>query len=284
MQEITLTARVGAMARRVITTAGGCLTPGRSTKQKVTFPATKVWRYSSGTDYLVGWNVLTHYKSKDIIRCRHPRLLTVRQLDEIDKLILPRLEMHEVKKWIRMATQVLVDLEWHGWNGMDWECPLCREPRKGKKHSTDCRIGWLLGSKTKEGSMKKTLCVDFDGVLHSYTTGWKGADVVTDPPVPGAIRWLRDMVGGPFQVCIYSSRSKHPSGVAAMREAIKRWAMEEEGDSKAEAEELVEMLEFPTMKPAAFLTIDDRCICFNGTFPSSTEISSFIPWNKKKPT
>lgn len=91
MQEITLTARVGSMARRVIATAGGSLTPGRGTKKTVTFSATKVWRCSASTDYLVGWNVLTHYKSKNIIRCRHPRLLTIRQLDEIDKLILPRL-------------------------------------------------------------------------------------------------------------------------------------------------------------------------------------------------
>lgn len=90
-QEIKLTARVGTMARRVIGAAGGSLTPSRATKKNVTFPAIKVWRSSTNTDYLVGWNVLTHYESKNILRCRHPRLLTIRQLDEIDKLILPRL-------------------------------------------------------------------------------------------------------------------------------------------------------------------------------------------------
>lgn len=58
--------------------------------------------------------------------------------------------MHEIKKWVRMATQVLTDLEWHSWDGLDWVCPLCREPRKGKKHASDCRIGWLLGARTKE--------------------------------------------------------------------------------------------------------------------------------------
>ncbi len=128
--------------------------------------------------------------------------------------------------------------------------------------------------------MTKILCVDFDGVLHSYSSGWKGVGVVPDPPVPGAIKWLREMIG-PFEVCVYSSRSKHFIGVEAMKEAIKRWAIEE-GDCPAEAEELVEMLKFPDQKPAAFLTIDDRCICFDGTFPTATEISSFVPWNKKK--
>jgi hypothetical protein len=91
MEEVKLTTRVGPMARRVIAKAGGSLT-GRGTKKDVTFQANKVWRFSTGADYLVGWNVLTHYKSKNILRCRHPRLLTIRQLDEIDKLILPRLK------------------------------------------------------------------------------------------------------------------------------------------------------------------------------------------------
>ena len=92
MQEVELEARIGPMARRVITTNGGSLQPSRNTKRRVTFPAIKVWRSATNTDYLVGWNVLTHYKSKGILRCRHPRLLTIRQLDEIDNLILPRLK------------------------------------------------------------------------------------------------------------------------------------------------------------------------------------------------
>ena len=29
---------------------------------------------------------------------------------------------------------------------------------------------------------KPILCLDFDGVVHSYTSGWKGADVIPDPP------------------------------------------------------------------------------------------------------
>ena len=40
------------------------------------------------------------------------------------------------------------------------------------------------------------------------------------------------------------------------------------------------ILKFPTKKPAAFLTIDDRAICFDGTFPSTETMMSFKPWNK----
>lgn len=54
---------------------------------------------------------------------------------------------------------------------------------------------------------KPTLCVDFDGVVHSYTSPWKGAAVISDPPVPGAIEWLLACLDY-FEVVIYSSRSR----------------------------------------------------------------------------
>ena len=44
-------------------------------------------------------------------------------------------------------------------------------------------------------SSKPTVCFDFDGVIHSYTSSWKGHDVIPDPPVDGIkeVLWkLRD--------------------------------------------------------------------------------------------
>jgi len=38
--------------------------------------------------------------------------------------------------------------------------------------------------------MKPILCVDFDGVIHSYTSKWVDEATIPDPPVPGALRWL----------------------------------------------------------------------------------------------
>jgi hypothetical protein len=52
---------------------------------------------------------------------------------------------------------------------------------------------------------KPALVLDFDGVIHSYTSGWKGADVIPDPPTPGAreaIRTLRET----YRVVVNSSR------------------------------------------------------------------------------
>ena len=41
---------------------------------------------------------------------------------------------------------------------------------------------------------KKIISVDFDGVLHHYTSEWAGPLVITDPPTPGAIPWLLSLV------------------------------------------------------------------------------------------
>lgn len=126
--------------------------------------------------------------------------------------------------------------------------------------------------------MKKIICVDFDGVLHSYTSGWKGPQVVPDPPVPGAMKWLYEAVDV-FDVQIYSSRSKETFGVPAMCEWIQKHLAAEYGTTEAVA--TMKKLSFPTQKPAAFLTIDDRAFLFQGTFPSVEFINNFKPWNKQ---
>lgn len=121
----------------------------------------------------------------------------------------------------------------------------------------------------KKSQDRKTLCIDFDGVIHSYISGWKGPSTIVDLPVPGALDWLDALiVSQQYEVCIYSSRSKDPGGVDAM----KAWFEENEFST--------DNLSFPTEKPAAWLTIDDRAICFRGTFPSMLEIEHFKPWYK----
>lgn len=128
---------------------------------------------------------------------------------------------------------------------------------------------------------KPILCVDFDGVVHSYTSGWKGADVVSDPPVPGALRWLWKAAEW-FDVQIYSSRTSQPGGIAAMREWLLNFAIHEWGDMDF-AEHFMATISFPEQKPAAFLTIDDRAVCFDGDWSklAPADLLAFKPWNKK---
>lgn len=139
--------------------------------------------------------------------------------------------------------------------------------------------------KTEPKKPNPIICVDFDGVIHSYSSGWQGAAVITDPPVDGAIDWILahlpvpDALGmsgeyvGP-EVCIYSSRSKQKGGIEAMKAWLTKWGVDEWYFRD-------DILKFPNQKPAAFLTIDDRAICFAGHFPSTEEMMAFKPWNKK---
>lgn len=117
---------------------------------------------------------------------------------------------------------------------------------------------------------KPILCVDFDGVLHSYISGWKGADVVSDSAVPGAAEWLEEAIEV-FEVNIYSSRTSQEGGLRAMQE----WCALEFGG------ELAGKLIFPEQKPPAFLTLDDRAVCFEGEWPSVQALRAFQPWNKR---
>jgi hypothetical protein len=127
--------------------------------------------------------------------------------------------------------------------------------------------------------MKPILCLDFDGVIHSYSSGWKGADVVPDPPVDGAIDFIRRALKD-FRVAIYSSRSGQPNGILAMQ----TWLMLQvlpDCETHEDAKRFVEAIEWPQEKPPALVTIDDRAVTFTGVWPSLADLLAFKPWNKK---
>lgn len=120
---------------------------------------------------------------------------------------------------------------------------------------------------------KPILCLDFDGVIHSYSSGWKGADVISDPPVAGAMAFIREALKH-FRVAIFSSRSNQPGGLNAMKDYIAL-------NSEMGFHDPIEGLEWPLEKPAAMVTIDDRALTFDGTWPAIAELKAFQPWNKR---
>ena len=158
-----------------------------------------------------------------------------------------------------------------------------------------------------------TLVLDFDNVIHSYVSGWQGVDVIPDPPHKGAFAFIeRAMVD--FDVAILSSRS----GVEAGRFAMAKWFVRhgfradtinwrECQDAAPDPASTIDpnsaeglarrfndlpndmrparLLSFPWAKPAAWLSLDDRAMQFNGKWPSMEVIANFKPWNArdKKP-
>jgi len=131
---------------------------------------------------------------------------------------------------------------------------------------------------------KPILCVDFDGVIHSYTSPWVDEKTIPDPPVPGALRWLWKATEW-FDVQIYSSRSKTLAGRIAMLSWMVGASLKEFGfDHPMTTPEPAERypITFAAEKPAAFLTIDDRALTFQGEWDfEPADLLNFRPWNKR---
>lgn len=118
---------------------------------------------------------------------------------------------------------------------------------------------------------KGTICLDFDGVIHSYVQPWIDATTIPDPPVYGAFEFIQRCIADGYTVAIHSSRSHQLGGTAAM----KAWFIEHGFD-----QETLKLMQFPQEKPPAILYIDDRGFCFTGTWPTAHFIETFRPWNR----
>lgn len=124
---------------------------------------------------------------------------------------------------------------------------------------------------------KPILCLDFDGVIHSYTSGWQGARNIPDDPVPGALRFMMDALNYGWDVVIHSSRARYFGGIGAMRGWLQKHAgMMWDGPFTG-----LDNVRFARWKPSAVVTLDDRAITFSGQFPSLEELKTFRPWNKQ---
>jgi hypothetical protein len=127
---------------------------------------------------------------------------------------------------------------------------------------------------------KPILCLDFDGVIHSYSSGWKGAATIPDPPVDGAMKFIWDALDH-FRVAIFSSRSNQAGGVTAMRYWLGKHFRDYWGTHATQADDKLSEIEWPLEKPAAMVTLDDRAMTFDGTWPEIATLLAFQPWNKR---
>jgi hypothetical protein len=120
---------------------------------------------------------------------------------------------------------------------------------------------------------KLILNLDFDGVMHSYSSGWQGADNIPDPPVPGLFEWIAKALPH-FEVHVFSARSKEEAGRKAMYEWVKHYA----------GVEIADQLTFTAEKGAMFIGIDDRVIQFHGDWSDPQfepeKLLAFTPWYK----
>lgn len=113
------------------------------------------------------------------------------------------------------------------------------------------------------------ICFDFDGVIHSYSSGWLGIDIIPDKPVEGIKEEIQRIRDSGYKVHVFSARCREEKGVAAITKYLDKHNIVVDEVSKN--------------KPPAIVSIDDRVICFDGEVEGLKEkIDNFIPWTDKK--
>lgn len=130
----------------------------------------------------------------------------------------------------------------------------------------------------KPNGERYTVAVDFDGVIHSYTSPWVAPHIIPDAPVDGAISWLFRTIQR-FEVVIFTTRGKTWRG----RWAVRRWLRRHAGNlwNESPGARGLEDVTVTATKPAALIYLDDRAYRFTGTnFPDAEEVHRARPWNK----
>lgn len=115
-----------------------------------------------------------------------------------------------------------------------------------------------------------TVVFDFDGVIHSYKSGWQGATVIPDEPVPGIAEAIAAVRMAGFRAVVVSTRCATMEGIVAVEDYLEKNGITVDG---------VQM-----EKPPAICYVDDRAICFDGDAASLVrKILEFKPWTEKAP-
>ena len=118
----------------------------------------------------------------------------------------------------------------------------------------------------------KSICIDFDGVIHDYRKGWQGIDVF-DRVLPGASEATRQLREAGYMIIIHTSRNDSP----ALREFLDKNSIcfdhinhnpyQPEGSDRG--------------KVIADVYLDDRGVRFTGDWNDAVrQILNFKTWQQ----
>ena len=93
----------------------------------------------------------------------------------------------------------------------------------------------------------KTIVFDFDGVIHSYKSGWKGITNIPDEPNWDVINLIKEL-SKDYKIVIVSSRASTDEGVTAIDSWLGKYGIAEYFD------------DITAMKVPAIAYVDDRAV------------------------
>ncbi len=186
-----------------------------------------------------------------------------RGLDSLPELFPGKPQWHHYGDWLRLPgkhhthdhyTRVFCDEQWAD---DQWLMGHEAIDRILNTRLADPQVCQQAGIQT----VRRTICLDFDGVLNSYRSGWCGIDAIPDPPIHGsdrAVARLRE----DYRVVVHSARCATQDG----RDAIQAW-LDKHG---------IVVDEVCEHKPPALVYIDDRAIRFQGNWTDAlTQLKEF---------
>jgi hypothetical protein len=99
------------------------------------------------------------------------------------------------------------------------------------------------------GPFQPTVCLDFDGVIHSYTSGWNGGAPPRDRPSDGALDFVNSLLSGGFRVVYLTVRAETEHGKDGVQKWLVRYGFP--------------LAEITDKKPPAIAYVDDRAVAYN---------------------
>lgn len=123
----------------------------------------------------------------------------------------------------------------------------------------------------KEKSKKtKTICIDFDGVIHDYSRGYQGKDVF-DKAIDGASNGTKVLKENGWRIIIYTTRPN--------TQKLRDWLKENDIAYDYINESPDQPEESSGCKLIADVYLDDRAVNFRGNWKwTMGDIAGFKPW------
>lgn len=140
-------------------------------------------------------------------------------------------------------------------------------------HPDECALIYRHGDEKYGKGPERTVCIDFDGVIHDYSDGWQGLDVFGEA-VPGAADAIKGLKTAGWMVVIHTCRKSTP--------ALHRWLKEHNIAYDFINANPFQPINADFRKPMADIYIDDCAIGFNGDWGKTLgDIDAFKAWYKK---
>jgi len=105
-------------------------------------------------------------------------------------------------------------------------------------------------------TIKKTIAIDFDGVIHKYSKGWQNGEIY-DEPIEGSLEAIIELLEKDYRVTIFTTRE--------FTTEVRRWIIEKMHECKnLKGKAFTNEKDFnvTNKKPPAIAYIDDRGIRF----------------------